>query len=156
MIYIKKNKTIHTFFTCFIFFQGHHILCVVGGQSWAYYIGSKRGKLQACPHRPVLHPFPWRWRGMENPLLLNSFVQWVRSSSPDGVVGPVGHGVSDDTMHYGGQYYFVAHTIPTIVSNAHDIVCRGPVRVDRSCWANSTMIYSTVIVIIGAWSWYCA
>ena len=46
----------------------------------------------------------------------------------------------------------MAHTIPTIVSNAHDIVCLDPVRVDRSCWANSTMIYSTVIVIIGAWS----
>ena len=27
-------------------------------KSWPFDIGSKRGQLEACPHRPVLHPFP--------------------------------------------------------------------------------------------------
>ena len=44
-------------------------------KSWPIHIGSKRGQLEACPHRPVLHPFPWRWRSMENPLFwLQTFI----------------------------------------------------------------------------------
>ena len=69
MIYIRKKKTIHTFFSCFMLFQCHHIELVVGCQSWPFYIGSKRGKLQARPDMPVLHPFPGRWRGLENALI---------------------------------------------------------------------------------------
>ena len=67
--YIRTKRAIHTFFSCFTFFQGYHIWLFLGGQSWPYYIGLKRGKLQACPHWSVLHHFPWRWRGLESPLL---------------------------------------------------------------------------------------
>ena len=58
MIYIRKKRTISSFFSCFTFFQGHHTRLVVGGQSWPYYIGSKRGKPQACPHSQCCTLFP--------------------------------------------------------------------------------------------------
>ena len=50
MIYIGKKRTISTFFSCFTFFSRSYTWLVVGGQIWLYYIGSKRGKLKACPH----------------------------------------------------------------------------------------------------------
>ena len=65
---IRKKTKFHRISSKFKFFVGTSTWWMPDTQSWPFYIGSKRGKLQACPHRPVLHPFPWRWRSMENPL----------------------------------------------------------------------------------------
>ena len=67
--YIRKKKKIHRILLKFKSFVGTSTSWMTDTQSWPFYIGSKRGKLQACPHRPVFHPFPWRWRCLENPLL---------------------------------------------------------------------------------------
>ena len=65
---IRKKTKFHRISSKFKFFVETSTWWMPDTQSWPFYIGSKRGKLQACPHRPVLHPFPWRWRSMENPL----------------------------------------------------------------------------------------
>ena len=56
-LYQEKEDNL-SIFSCFSFFQGYHIWLIVGGQSWPYYIGSKRGKLQACPHSQCCTLFP--------------------------------------------------------------------------------------------------
>ena len=48
----------------------HYTLEVAGSQCQPYYIGPKRGKGQVCLTRQCLHPFPSRWRGVKNEVLV--------------------------------------------------------------------------------------
>ena len=49
------------------------------GQSCQNYIGPKRENPQACLTNPVYAIYPWRWRGLESPLLIKGMVLWMTS-----------------------------------------------------------------------------
>ena len=56
-LYQEKEDNLFIFFLFHIFSRPSYSTCC-RGQSWPYYIGSKRGKLQACPHSQCCTLFP--------------------------------------------------------------------------------------------------
>ena len=55
---IRKKTKFHRISSKLTFFVGTSTLMMTDTKSWPCLIASKRGQLEACPHRPVLHPFP--------------------------------------------------------------------------------------------------
>ena len=67
--YTKKKPMFHRLFSMFKLNDKVNTSVTTAGQSWPNYIGPKREKTQACLTNTVYALFPWRWRGLESPLL---------------------------------------------------------------------------------------